>query len=99
MKFRRFFPGTTLLIAVAALLFFVLGYANSGSSHQQVGSSEMVSLINHGQVKSALVNDGNQTLQFQNALQAQLEKGNLPPAPARTLSTRTSPRGSHRRRA
>jgi ATP-dependent Zn protease len=98
MKSRRIFSGTALLIAVAALLFFVLDHANSGSSHQQVGSSEIASLINHGQVKSALINGGNQTIQIttksgkqleaswvsgqelrlQNALQAQLEKGNLP---------------------
>jgi cell division protease FtsH len=98
MEFRRFFPGTALLIAVAALLFFVLDYANPGSSHQQVGPSEIISLINHGQVESALITDENQTIQvttksgkqleaswvsgqefqFENALKAQFDRGNLP---------------------
>src|SRR5271163_1428064 len=65
MELRRFFRAPLLLIAVAVLLLlFVLDYANSGSSYQQVDTSEIVSLINQGQVKSALITDKNQTIQI-----------------------------------
>ena len=65
MELRRFFKAPLLLIAVAVLLLlFVLDYANSGSSYQQVDTSEIVSLINQGQVKSALITDKNQTIQI-----------------------------------
>ena len=65
MELRRFFRAPLLLIAVAVLLLlFVLDYANSGSSYQQVDTSSIVSLINKGQVKSALITDKNQTIQI-----------------------------------
>jgi len=65
MELRRFFRAPLLLIAVAVLLLlFVLDYANSGSSYQQVDTSEIVSLINAGQVKSAVITDKNQTIQI-----------------------------------
>ena len=65
MELRRFFRAPLLLIAVAVLLLlFVLDYANSGSSYQQVDTSEIVSLINQGQVKSAIITDKNQTIQI-----------------------------------
>jgi len=65
MELRRFFKAPLLLIAVAVLLLlFVLDYANSGSSYQQVDTSAIVSLINHGQVKSAVITDKNQTIQI-----------------------------------
>ena len=65
MELKRFFRAPLLLIAVAVLLLlFVLDYANSGSSYQQVDTSEIVSLINQGQVKSALITDKNQTIQI-----------------------------------
>src|SRR6202522_2975338 len=64
MELRRFFRAPLLLIAVAVLLLlFVLDYANSGSSYQQVDTSEIVKLIGQGQVKSALITDKNQTIQ------------------------------------
>jgi cell division protease FtsH len=64
MDLRRFFRAPLLLIAVAVLLLlFVLDYANSGSSYQQVDTSEIVKLIGQGQVKSALITDKNQTIQ------------------------------------
>ena len=65
MELRRFFRAPLLLISVAVLLLlFVLDYANSGNSYQQVDTSEIVSLINQGQVKSALITDKNQTIQI-----------------------------------
>jgi len=65
MELRRFFRAPLLLIAVAVLLLlFVLDYANSGSSYQQVDTSAIVSLINNGQVKSAVITDKNQTIQI-----------------------------------
>ena len=65
MELRRFFRAPLLLIAVAVLLLlFVLDYANSGSSYQQADTSEIVSLINQGQVKSAVITDKNQTIQI-----------------------------------
>jgi len=74
MELRRFFKAPLLLIAVAVLLLlFVLDYANSGSSYQQVDTSEIVSLINQGQVKSALITDKNQTIQITTNSGKQLE--------------------------
>jgi len=65
MDLRRFLKAPLLLIAVAVLLLlFVLDYANSGSSYQQVDTSQIVSLINNGQVKSAVITDKNQTIQI-----------------------------------
>ena len=65
MELRRFFRAPLLLIAVAVLLLlFVLDYANSGSSYQTVDTSSIVSLINNGQVKSAIITDKNQTIQI-----------------------------------
>src|ERR1700685_5891 len=64
MELRRFFRAPLLLVAVAVLLLlFVLDYANSGSSYQQVDPSQIVKLIDQGQVKSALITDKNQTIQ------------------------------------
>jgi len=65
MELRRFFRAPLLLIAVAVLLLlFVLDYANSGSSYQQVDTSAIVHYIDTGQVKSALIVDKNQTIQI-----------------------------------
>jgi cell division protease FtsH len=65
MELRRFFRAPLLLIAVAVLLLlFVLDYANSGSSYSQVDTSQIVHLIETGQVKSALIVDKNQTIQI-----------------------------------
>src|SRR6266436_3265051 len=65
MELRRFFRAPLLLIAVAVLLLlFVLDYANSGSSYKQVDTSKIVTLIDQGQVKSALLVDKNKTIQI-----------------------------------
>src|ERR1700726_2985113 len=74
MDLRRFFRAPLLLIAVAVLLLlFVLDYANSGSSYKQVDTSEIVSLINNGQVKSAQITDKNQSIQITTTSGQQLE--------------------------
>src|SRR5271154_6764711 len=74
MELKRFFRAPLLLIAVAVLLLlFVLDYANSGSSYQQVDTSQIVSLINSGQVKSALITDKNQTIQITTTAGKELE--------------------------
>ena len=74
MELRRFFRAPLLLIAVAVLLLlFVLDYANSGSSYQQVDTSQIVQDINAGQVKSALITDKNQTIQITTKSGKQLE--------------------------
>ncbi|MGD0064319.1 MAG: ATP-dependent zinc metalloprotease FtsH, partial [Streptosporangiaceae bacterium] len=65
MELRRFLRAPLLLIAVAVLLLlFVLDYANSGSTYQQTDTSNIVKLIDQGQVKSALIVDKNQTIQI-----------------------------------
>ena len=65
MELRRFFKAPLLLIAVAVLLLlFVLDYANSGSSYKQVDTSQIVTAIDQGKVKSALIVDKNQTIQI-----------------------------------
>ncbi len=66
MELRRFFRAPLLLIAVAVLLLlFVLDYANSGSSYQQVRHlRDRQASSMQGQVKSALITDKNQTIQI-----------------------------------
>src|ERR1700761_2520914 len=65
MELRRFFRAPLLLIAVAVLLLlFVLDYANSGSSYKQVDTSQIVTAIDQGKVKSALIVDKNQTIEI-----------------------------------
>jgi cell division protease FtsH len=52
------------LFAAAVLVVVVLfNLANAGSSYTQADTSQVVSLINHGQVKSAKITDKNQTIQ------------------------------------
>jgi cell division protease FtsH len=74
MDVKRYFRGPLLLIVVAVLLLLVvLNYANSGSSYQQVDTSQVVSLIEHGQVRSAKITDKNQTIQVTTTTGKQLQ--------------------------
>jgi cell division protease FtsH len=74
MGLKRVFRVPLLLIAVVVLLLlFVLNRANSGSSYQQTSPSQIVSLIDQGQVKSALITDTNQTVQITTKTGKQLE--------------------------
>jgi cell division protease FtsH len=64
MDVKRYFRGPLLLIVVAVLLLLVvLNYANAGSSFKQVDTSQIVTAIQNGQVKSAKITDKNQTIQ------------------------------------
>ncbi len=64
MDVKRYFRGPLLLIVAAAiLLLVVLSYENSGPSYKQAPTSKVVSLIDSGQVKSAVLIDKDQTIQ------------------------------------
>src|SRR5271170_494915 len=64
MELKRIFRGPLLLVLLAVLVITItLGWANSGSSYQQVDTGQIVKLIETGQVKSAVLTDKNQTIQ------------------------------------
>jgi cell division protease FtsH len=64
MELKRYFRGPLLLVLLAVLVITItLGWANSGSNYQQKDTSQVVQLIEHGQVKSAVLTDKNQTIQ------------------------------------
>ena len=64
MELKRIFRGPLLLVLLAVLVITItLGWANSGSSYQQVDTGKIVQLIQQGQVKSAVLTDKNQTIQ------------------------------------
>ena len=53
-----------MLVLLAVLVITItLGWANSGSSYTQVDTGKIVTLIQQGQVKSAVLTDKNQTIQ------------------------------------
>ncbi len=65
MELKRFFRGPVLLVLLAVLVITItLGWANSGSNYQQKDTSQVVQLIEHGQVRSAVLTDKNQTIQI-----------------------------------
>jgi cell division protease FtsH len=65
MELKRYFRGPLLLVLLAVLVITItLGWANSGSSYQQKDTSQVVQLIEQGQVKSAVLTDKNQTIQI-----------------------------------
>jgi cell division protease FtsH len=55
------------------LLLFLLSRANSGNSYQQASPSEVISLIQQGQARSALISDKNQLIQITTKSGRQLE--------------------------
>ncbi len=64
MDLKRYFRGPFVAVLVMLLVFFVVyEYASSGSSYTQADTSKVVSLIEHGKVKSALLIDKEQTIQ------------------------------------
>jgi cell division protease FtsH len=64
MELKRYFRGPLLLVLLAVLVIAItLGWANSGSSYQQADTSQVVKLIEQGNVKSAVITDKNQTIQ------------------------------------
>ncbi|HMD94561.1 MAG TPA: ATP-dependent zinc metalloprotease FtsH [Trebonia sp.] len=65
MELKRYFRGPLLLVLLAVLVITItLGWANSGSTYQQKDTSQVVQLIEQGQVKSAVLTDKNQTIQI-----------------------------------
>jgi cell division protease FtsH len=75
MTLRRYFRAPLLLIAAVALLLlsFALYHANSGPSYQRTGASEIINLVNQGQVKSALIIDKTHEIQVTTKSGKQLE--------------------------
>jgi cell division protease FtsH len=64
MDVKRYFRGPFVAVLVMLLVFFVVyEYASSGGSYTQADTSKVVSLIEHGQVRSALLIDKEQTIQ------------------------------------
>ena len=64
MDLKRYFRGPFVAVLVVLLVFFVVyKYASSGTSYKQADTSHVISLIEQGQVKSALLIDNEQTIQ------------------------------------
>jgi cell division protease FtsH len=65
MDLKRYFRGPFVAVLVMLLVFFVVyEYASSGNSYTQTDTSRVVSLIQKGDVKSALLTDKEQTIQI-----------------------------------
>ena len=65
MDLKRYFRGPFVAVLVVMLVFFFLyRYASSGTSYKQADTSQVISLIDAGKVKSALLIDTNQTIQI-----------------------------------
>jgi cell division protease FtsH len=65
MDLKRYFRGPFVAVLVMLLLFFIVfTYANHGSSYTPRDTSQVISMINSGQVKSAVLTDKNQTIQI-----------------------------------
>jgi cell division protease FtsH len=64
MDLKRYFRGPFVAVLVVLLLFFfVYKYASSGTSYKQADTSFVVSQIEQGKIKSALLIDNQQTIQ------------------------------------
>jgi len=65
MDLKRYFRGPFVAVLVMLLLFFIVfSYANRGTSYTQKDTSYVVSQIEDGNVKSAVLTDKNQTIQI-----------------------------------
>jgi cell division protease FtsH len=65
MDLKRYFRGPFVAVLVMLLLFFIVfTYANHGSSYAARDTSQVISMINSGRVKSAVLIDKNQTIQI-----------------------------------
>jgi cell division protease FtsH len=65
MDLKRYFRGPFVALLVVVLLFFVVyKYASSSTSFKQADTSQVISLIQSDQVKSALLIEGQQTIQI-----------------------------------
>ncbi|HEY1345790.1 MAG TPA: ATP-dependent metallopeptidase FtsH/Yme1/Tma family protein, partial [Streptosporangiaceae bacterium] len=64
MDLKRYFRGPFVAVLVMLLLFFIVfTYANRGTSYTQKDTSQVVTAIENGNVKSAVLTDKNQTIQ------------------------------------
>jgi len=64
MDLKRIFRGWVLAILLVVIVFlFVFRLAGSGQTYKQVNTSQVVTAINNGQVKTATLTDTNQTIQ------------------------------------
>src|SRR5258708_8380587 len=65
MDVKRFPRGLLVGVLIAVfLLFFLYRFASSGTSYKSVDTSQVINLIESGQVKSALLVDTDQTIQI-----------------------------------
>jgi cell division protease FtsH len=65
MDLKRIFRGWVLAILLVVIVFlFVFRLAGAGQTYKQVNTSQVVSAINNGQVKTATLTDTNQTIQI-----------------------------------
>jgi cell division protease FtsH len=65
MDLKRYFRGPFIAVLVMLLLFFIVfSYANRGTSYTQKDTSYVVSQIENGTVRSAVLTDKNQTIQI-----------------------------------
>src|SRR6266852_5492537 len=65
MDLKRYFRGPFVAVLVMLLVFFVVyEYASSGNAYTQTDTSRVVSLIQKGDVKSALLTDKEQMIQI-----------------------------------
>jgi cell division protease FtsH len=65
MDLKRYFRGPFVAVLVVLLLFFFLyRYASSGTTYKAADTSQVISLINSGQVKSAQLIDSSQTIEI-----------------------------------
>ena len=65
MDLKRYFRGPFVaLLVVIMLFFFVYKYASSSTPYKQANTSQVISMIQAGQVKSAKLIDNQQTIQI-----------------------------------
>ena len=97
MDLKRYFRGPFVAVLVMLLVFFVVyEYASSGNSYTQTDTSRVVSLIEKGDVKSALLTDKEQTIQITTKSGQKYEAswvGNEGQQLAQLLQTKQPPQG------
>ena len=97
MDLKRYFRGPFVAVLVMLLVFFVVyEYASSGSSYTQTDTSRVVTLIEQGNVKSALLTDKEQTIQITTKSGQKYEAswvGNEGQQLAQLLQTKQPPQG------
>jgi cell division protease FtsH len=97
MDLKRYFRGPFVAVLVMLLVFFVVyEYASSGNAYTQTDTSRVVSLIENGQVKSALLTDKEQTIQITTKSGQKYEAswvGNEGQQLAQLLQTKSPPQG------